>query len=243
MKLEEILQRKQVKTYLDEETDYNNVIVNEKCFSCKSVMSFDYNLEYLHNPYGNIVYSQLRLCVGRCVKCNEFHYGLFYGEKKPFSIFFFPDAEMMFSEFNTFENFLTEKQLSDLKNAYKAHNNGLHAGAFLYIRRILESLVFQVLDDNNVPHSNNEKFKDLLKKAEDYIELFPKDFADVRGIFYRFICEGVHEWTDEECSVQYPLAEYAIRRILTHYKQNKENEEQTTSLLKAIGSKINEKRS
>ena len=242
MTLEELIQKKQINAHFEAREDTRRMIVNEKCFKCGSVMSFNYNLGYLHNSDGYVAYRPLRLCVGSCVKCDEFHYGLFYGEKDPVSIFFFPNAEMMNSEFGSFEKFLSENQLSDLRNANKAHNNGLHAGAFLYMRRLLESLVFQVLDEFCEPYTKKESFKDLLNKAETHIELFPKDFSDIRGSFYRFISEGVHGWTDEECSEQYPLAEYAIVRVLTHYKQKRDNEEQNAKLQKAIGEKLNKKR-
>lgn len=246
MTFEEIVHNKQLRESVkcpEGKRDTGVYIINEKCFNCKTTMSFSYEQIPIWDYNGNIICRPLRLYAGRCVKCKESHYALFYGEPQSTSVFFLPDATMLLSEYSEYENLLSTQQLNDLKSADQAYKAGLFAGAFLYIRRVLESLVFQILDENKKVYNRTDKFKDLVKDAESFVPLFPDDLTDLKGPFYKFISEGVHVWTDQQCSVQYPLADYAIRRILDHYKSKKENEKKNNLLRKAIGEMENGKRS
>ena len=245
MTFEEILQKKQIGesvVFSESIKDDKEYVVNEKCFNCETTMSFVYHQIPIRGNSGYIICRPLRLYEGKCVKCKESHYALLYGEPESTSLFFFPDASSMVSEYSSYEQLLSSQQLSDLHNSEKAFSMGLYAASLLYIRRVLESLVFQILKENNEDFKKTEKFVELLKKAEKFIKIFPDDFSDIKGTFYKFISEGVHEWTDQECSEQYPLAKYAIVRILDHYKQGKDREKKNSELRKAIGKMNNDKR-
>ena len=246
MTFEEIVQNKIVRSdykFEEKERDYNEYVTNEICFNCGSIMSFSYR----HIPildYGQTIQCRpLRLYQGKCVKCKEKHYALFYGEPDAVSVFFLPDSTMMLSDYSEYKSILSSQQYSDLQKATQSYKEGLFSGAFLYIRRILESLVFQVLEENKKIYKRTDSFKTLLDEAESFIPLFPDDLSDIKGSFYGFISEGIHVWTDDECALHYPLAEYAIKRILDHYKQKKEYEKKNAELRKAIGKMNNDKRS
>lgn len=223
----------------DKDYDSETIVVNEKCSGCKKAMSFPYKQErVLDGDYGYLGVGDDSIVVlrGKCPKCEEPHYSVFAKTEEGLeSIGFFPGVLVLDNRALEYSNVLTDNQLSDFTMAIKSHSLGLNVASFVYFRRLLESLVVKILEDNDVDCSSLKSFKDKLSKAEEFVPLFEDDFKDVKIAFYGFISEGVHKWTEVECGRQYGIAFYAITRVLDHYKAEKENEEKTSELKNAIG--------
>lgn len=109
----------------------------------------------------------------------------------------------------------------DIVNAVAAHINGLYAGAFLYFRRIYERKVDSLL--LNYPDAlekatrkkKNLSFKEKLSILEDNdVNLFPKQYDEVKGRIYHFISEGIHAWNNIKCKDYYDFVyDYIIDLI------------------------------
>lgn len=244
MPFSEIINKKLLyKTVSSSAVDWEERIVNEWCFECEHEMSFCYKRERVTVPrffQSDSNDNSIALYGGNCPKCGERHYAVFVNDGSSYqSIGFYPGIFSRIESIDIYDKVLSDKQQSDLIMAIRSGRLGMYAGSFVYFRRLLESLVESILNNKECEKTG---FNEKLRCAEEIVSLFPEDFDDIKGSFYKFISEGIHKWTDEECSRQYPLAEYAVTRILDHYKQKKENENRNKELRKVIGENNNSKR-
>lgn len=223
------------------------IVVNEKCKSCSGIMSFSYRKEEVVDNECSYMDDNEDCSIivlrGICPNCEERHYAVFVLTDDGYeSIGFYPEIFSAFDFDSKYSSVLTSEQLSDLGMASKANSLGMGIASFVYLRRVLESLVNKVLDDNQVSCKHLNSFKDKLKEAEKFVPLFPERFGDVKGRLYNFISEGVHSWSEEECLRLYSLAEYVVISVLDYYKKQKEESEKTEELQKRIGEFNNSKR-
>lgn len=250
MKICDVIRNKELYHLVDNKTVRfdEKSIVNEKCKSCDEIMSFSYRKEkvvdnecyYLDSDNEDRSIIVLR---GICPNCEERHYAVFVLTDGGYeSVGFYPEIFSAFDLDSKYSSVLTPEQLSNLGMAFKANSLGLGIASFVYLRRVLESLVKKVLDDNQASCKHLNSFKDKLKEAEKYVSLFPDRFGAVKGRLYNFISEGVHSWSEEECLELYSLAEYVVISVLDYYKKQKEETEKTEELQRRIGEFNNSKR-
>lgn len=224
----------------------NKKVVNEKCVFCKQIRSFTYERSVvdskprIHFANEHYVDNSVVMYCGECPECEEKHFAVFVSTDKGYeSIGYYPGIFARIDEVDKYNDCLDEEQRENLVMAIRSSRLGR---SFVYIRRLLESLVKKVLLDNNVSFEPQAQFKDLLRNAEKITPLFPTEFSDAKTGLYGFISEGIHNWTDEECAQYYPLVEFAVFSVLEYLKSQRENKKRITQLQQAIGSMKNAQR-
>ncbi|WP_447402545.1 hypothetical protein ACE1MS_18410 [Lysinibacillus sp. fkY74-1] len=119
-----------------------------------------------------------------------------------------------------YKKVLKDKSVTkELTNAeiLKTHNMGV--GAFLYLRRIFEKLIFEQFEqaklENNIDKQafNESKTKDKVKMlhANGYV---PNYLAEINPFIYAILSKGVHQLSEEECNLHYDTLKEAILLIL-----------------------------
>ncbi|MBU5440098.1 hypothetical protein KQI42_19065 [Tissierella sp. MSJ-40] len=80
-------------------------------------------------------------------------------------------------------------------------SHGIGIGAFVYLRRIIESLVFDKFKEvSNTIEINTETFKhsEFKEKIDILGEHLPKILVQNKNI-YSIVSKGIHELTEDEC--------------------------------------------
>ncbi|MDQ0299616.1 hypothetical protein J2S78_002036 [Salibacterium salarium] len=134
----------------------------------------------------------------------------------------------------------------ELTNAeiLKTHNMGV--GAFLYLRRIFEKLIFEKFEqaklENNVDeHKFNEadtKDKVKILHEKGYV---PNYLAEINSFVYDILSKGVHELSEKECKLHYDTLRKAILLILEEkmkMEQSEKSKKETKNELNKIHTKM-----
>lgn len=144
------------------------------------------------------------------------------------------------------------KNYTDYTLALALYSNGVGAGSFVYLRRILEHFVEEVhincvnqcneaVANGSGSAFNEEEYKDLrFNEKINYLEqnfnktIIPAELNDIRGNIYGVISKGVHESTEEECLQLFSSAKYIIDTFIEERIQQKEKQERLLQVKKAF---------
>lgn len=141
------------------------------------------------------------------------------------------------------------KYKSVLKNDYvefsKAiglFSHGVGVGAFVYLRRIIESLVINKYYKNSKSVKISEddfksiKFKEKISAVSEFL---PEILVENKNV-YSILSKGVHELDEEECLKMFPYMQIAIELILDDILAEKEKMEKEKMLKTFVSNKMGE---
>ncbi|OIA99373.1 hypothetical protein AK95_19625 [Paenibacillus sp. LC231] len=119
-----------------------------------------------------------------------------------------------------YKNVLKNKDISkELNNATILITHNMGVGAFLYLRRIFEKLIFEQFDKAKSEHKIDEqKFREA--KTKEKVSLLyqngyvPSFLAEINPFLYDILSKGVHELEEQECKLHYNILRDAILLIL-----------------------------
>lgn len=142
-----------------------------------------------------------------------------------------------------------KKYKSALSNNFKEYStalglfsHGVGIGSFVYVRRIIENLVFNKyqevkgelqLSEQDFIHS---EFKDKIEILKKYL---PSVLVTNRNI-YGIVSKGIHELSEEECLSMFPLIKTGIELILDDIIAEKERIAKASLFTKFVADKTGE---
>jgi hypothetical protein len=115
-----------------------------------------------------------------------------------------------------------EKELAsyyeELKTAVHLHFHNVGIGSFVYLRRVLENVVYDVAVRKHGDEPNwsletwksNKRFGDIVKDLADELPEFLVKNQELYGI----LSEGIHELNEQECLEYFEVVKDAIEEIL-----------------------------
>jgi hypothetical protein len=131
---------------------------------------------------------------------------------------------------------LEKKLLINLITAIGLYSHWVWAGAFVYLRKIFESLIkdtfeiqkgqIGILDEDFLKLRMAEKVKTL----KDFL---PEDLIEIKFIYW-ILSSWVHELSEEDCKKYFPALKLAIELILDQKIEQNEKEERTKKVRKEI---------
>lgn len=146
-------------------------------------------------------------------------------------------ADMQMFDVEKYRKMLGNESYRDLTRAIGLNADGIGAGAFLYLRRVLERLVEEAHQEAkkcsqwDEESYNAARFVEKLKiLAESGFAIIPEDLKNVKSKFYGVLSQGIHESTDNECRELFPYMQFAIERILDEKIAAREKEERIRQL-------------
>lgn len=115
-----------------------------------------------------------------------------------------------------YRTILTESQYSELNRGIGLTAHGVGIGAFVYLRRIFEDLIFEAYQKARSENSiNSEDFEG--KRMDEKIgllkEYLPKFLVKNKSI-YGILSKGIHELRENECLEYFPVVKAGIELIL-----------------------------
>ncbi len=132
----------------------------------------------------------------------------------------------------------------ELSRAIGLTTHGVGVGAFVYLRRIFESLIEQAHQKAKSDSGWNEedfgrsRMDEKIGILEDHL---PKFLVENRSL-YGILSVGVHELSEEECLAAFPAVRLAIELILDDLLEEHERQEKLKSAANSLSSLQNSKR-
>lgn len=122
-----------------------------------------------------------------------------------------------------------EKQYTDYTMALGLYACGVGAGAFVYLRRIMESIVEefhrQCVDLNGWDEEEygKRRFNEKIKYIEDFgKEVIPVELKGIKNELYGVLSNGVHSASEDECKKLFPYMKFAIETFLDRKVEDRE---------------------
>jgi len=120
--------------------------------------------------------------------------------------------------------------VEELRTALQLHNYNVGVGSYVYLRRVLEKLVFDKYDEHKADLAISEEefknprfsFEEKVRILKEYLPKFMLDNVTV----YAILSKGIHELDEEECNTYFEFLYESITSILDEIilKKDKENE-------------------
>jgi hypothetical protein len=145
-------------------------------------------------------------------------------------------ADLQLDQLSKYDGVLAESMRKDFARAIGLNAHGIGIGAFVYLRRIFESLIEEshkaVLGE---PGWDDDLFQ--RSKTDDRIRLLKHKLPELlvaNAAIYSILSKGIHSLTDDECLEHYATIKLGIELIL----DEKISREQTDLAKKQLTSEI-----
>ncbi len=143
-------------------------------------------------------------------------------------------ADMTFPELDAYKHVISKQDRKELGTAIGLFASGVGAGSYVYLRRILERLVYQA-KENAGDTIDDEEFEqarvaERIKMLEGYLpEVLIKN-----TIIYGILSKGIHELSEEECRKYFPVVKECIYQILGMWENIRKKQADEAALSKAL---------
>lgn len=132
-------------------------------------------------------------------------------------------ADMTFSKLDDYKHVISKQDRRELGTAIGLFANGIGAGSYVYLRRILERLVYQAKENTGDKIDNdafeNARVADRIKMLKGYVP----DILIQNTMIYGILSKGIHELSEEECLNYFPVVKECIFQILGMWENIRKN--------------------
>ena len=144
-------------------------------------------------------------------------------------------ADISNAQLNRYNKILDRKDRSEIGRANGLAAHGVNIGAFVYLRRVFERLIWRVFEESGVNIDLTE-FKNLRmgQKIEALKNELPS-FLSENVQIYGLLSVGIHELSEEECGGFYEVLRESIMLILDQEREQKERKAREEKVRKAVG--------
>jgi len=104
-------------------------------------------------------------------------------------------------KFNKYETLIGKQKIKELGKASQLESFGYPIAAFLFYRRLFETIIFNTFKDAHIADKIEEKAFRVLRMEEkvDYIKDFLPDYFLQNTFMYGVLSKGIHELEEPEC--------------------------------------------
>ena len=143
-------------------------------------------------------------------------------------------ADMTFPELDAYKHVVSKEDRKELGTAIGLFASGVGAGSYVYLRRILERLVYQA-KETAADTIDNEMFEqarvaEKIKMLEGYLP----DILVKNTTIYGILSKGIHELSEEECRKYFPVVKECIYQILGMWESLRKRQADEAALNKAL---------
>ena len=145
-------------------------------------------------------------------------------------------ADMTFPELDAYKHVISKEDRKELGTAIGLFANGVGAGSYVYLRRILERLIDQAKaragDKVNDEEFEQARVAERIKMLQGYLpEILIKNTT-----IYGILSKGIHELSEEECRKYFPVVKECIFQILGMWESERRKKADEDALSKALSS-------
>ena len=143
-------------------------------------------------------------------------------------------ADMTFPELDDYKHVISKQDRRELGTAIGLFANGVGAGSYVYLRRILERLVYQAKKTagDKIDNDAFEKARvaDRIKMLKGYVP----DILIQNTTIYGILSKGIHELSEEDCLKHFPVVKECIFQILGMWENMRKKQVDEDALNKAL---------
>lgn len=125
-------------------------------------------------------------------------------------------ATIHIGQIKQYNKVLSKEKLREFTRAIGLAANGVGVGSFVYLRRIFESLIFEIADKTiNNGLVNKEVFEKsrMDEKVELLKDYLPQFLVENKSI-YKILSAGIHELSEDDCLAYFDVMRVSIELIL-----------------------------
>ncbi len=215
------------------------------CIHCKMITPFksirasDHSDNWLRATNSKVLEDGIFTLHMHCMRVHFHIYSYIFKQAVDtiFKIGQFPSLEdIAYSDVQRFRSVLEPKYFSELHRAggLMSHNVGI--GAFVYLRRIFERLIFRHHEEfvkENGPIDGFDGFK--MDQKIDALEATLPAALVGNKVIYGILSKGIHDLDEDTCKRYYPVVRAAIIAILEEDLQARDKARAADELTKALG--------
>ena len=143
-------------------------------------------------------------------------------------------ADMTFPELDAYKHVISKEDRKELGTAIGLFASGVGAGSYVYLRRILERLIYQAKttagDAVNDEEFEKARVGERIKMLQGYVpEILIKNTT-----IYGILSKGIHELSEEECRKYFPVVKECIYQILGMWESERRKQADEVALNKAL---------
>lgn len=158
-------------------------------------------------------------------------------------------ADIDIPQANIYRKELGKKYYNELKRAIGLYSCNVGIGSFVYLRRIVEKLILDALQEaieagkitqEEFELDENKRQRSVKDKIKLLSEYLPKPLVENKEV-YGVMSKGIHELEEDECIKYFPVIEQLIKMCLDESiaeKKKKADAEELKKKLSAITSEI-----
>ncbi|MFR1380703.1 MAG: hypothetical protein ACLSTJ_17310 [Clostridium neonatale] len=129
---------------------------------------------------------------------------------------------------------LSKENNRELNSAIGLAAHGIGAGAYVYLRRVFERLVFDIFNKEYEGEVTLDQFNS--EKMQDKLRILDIHFNDTinKKLLYGILSKGIHELEESECKEYFNIVLQAILIILEGQLEKKEKDKREKEIAKLI---------
>lgn len=150
-------------------------------------------------------------------------------------------ADIHIGQVKQYNKVLEKPILKEFTKAIGLAANGVGIGSFVYLRRIFENLIYEVLEEAkdliDIEAFKTQRMDEKIGTLKNYLPPFIVENKQIYGI----LSKGIHELEEEECLAYFDCMRNSIELILNERLvqiEKKKKEEQVKKSIQEIASKI-----
>ena len=150
-------------------------------------------------------------------------------------------ADIHIGQVKQYDKVLEKLILKEFTKAIGLAANGVGIGSFVYLRRIFEDLIYEVLEEAkdliDIEAFKTQRMDEKIETLKNYLPPFIVENKQIYGI----LSKGIHELEEEECLAYFDCMRNSIELILNERLvqiEKKKKEEQVKKSIQEIASKI-----
>ena len=148
-------------------------------------------------------------------------------------------ADLTFPELKQYQKVSSQQDMKEIRRAIGLYAQGIGVGSYVYMRRILERLIYKV-QEKAITVNIYSAADFTNKKVSERITMLKKYLPDMlvnNTTIYGIVSKGIHELSEEDCILYFPVVKDVIYMILEQWEQKRKKEERE-KLLSSSLSKI-----
>ena len=143
-------------------------------------------------------------------------------------------ADMTFPELDAYKHVISKEDRKELGTAIGLFASGVGAGSYVYLRRILERLIYQAKATAG-DSIDDEKFKQArMAERITMLEGYLPEVLIKNTTIYGILSKGIHELSEEDCRKYFPVVKECIYQILGLWESIRKKQADEAALNKAL---------
>ena len=143
-------------------------------------------------------------------------------------------ADMTFPELDAYKHVISKEDRKELGTAIGLFASGVGAGSYVYLRRILERLIYQAKTTAGDAVNDEEFEKARVAERIKMLQGYVPEILIQNTTIYGILSKGIHELSEEECRKYFPVVKECIYQILGMWESERRKQADEDALNKAL---------